>query len=156
MAVTLGLATSGTSAPTVRQASSLGLRSATLAAPTESPDNPHLLAASAAGISYPYWGGSLGWRATGARSDHLGGRTITTVFYADSHSRQIGYSIVSGSALPIPAGSAIVRRRGVSFHILNGANPTVVTWREAGHTCLLVARWVGPRTLVHLAARERT
>ena len=93
----LVLTTGGsTSAPTVLQASRSGLRTATGAAPAESPHNPHLLAVSAAGIDYPYWGGKLGWRAVGARTDTVGGRTVTTVFYTNSRARRIGYSIVAG------------------------------------------------------------
>ncbi len=145
----------GTSAPTVLQASGAGLRTATGAAPTENPHNPRLLAASAAGIDYPYWGGKLGWRAVGARTDTVGGRTVTTVFYTNSRARRIGYSIVSGAALAIPPGSASVQRNGVSFHVLSHANPTIVTWREAGHTCVLTARGVGAGTLMRLATWQR-
>ncbi len=145
----------GTSAPTALQASSSGLGSATHAAPAESPHNPRLLAASAAGIDYPYWGGKLGWRAVGTRTDMVGGRTVTTVFYTNSRALRIGYSIVSGAALAIPAGSASVQRHGVSFHVLNHANPTIITWREAGHTCILTARGVGAGTLMRLATWQR-
>ena len=152
----LVLTTGGaTSAPTVLQASRSGLGSATHAAPAESPHNPHLLAASAAGIDYPYWGGKLGWQTVGARTDTVGGRTVTTVFYTNSRARRIGYSIVSGAALAISAGSASVQRHGVSFHVLSHANPTIVTWREAGHTCILTARGVSAGTLMRLATWQR-
>ncbi len=90
---------SAPSAPTVLQASGAGLRTATGAAPAENPRTPHLLAASAAGIAYPYWGGRLGWQAVGTRTDTVGGRTVTTVFYTNSRAGRIGYSIVSGAAL---------------------------------------------------------
>jgi hypothetical protein len=152
----LVLTTGGsTSAPTVLQASSAGLRSATGSAPAESSHTPHLLAVSAAGIGYPYWGGKLGWKAVGARTDTVGGRTVTTVFYTDSRARRIGYSIVAGDALAVPAGSAAVQRHGVSFHVVSRANPTVVTWREAGHTCILTARGVSAGTLMRLATWQR-
>ena len=144
-----------TTAPTVLQASSSALRTATRAAPAESPHNPHLLAASAAGIYYPYWDGKLGWRAVGARTDTVGGRTVTTVFYTDSRARRIGYSIVSGAALAIPSGDASVQRHGVSFHVLSHTDPTIVTWREAGHTCILTARGVSAATLMRLATWQR-
>ncbi len=151
----LVLAGATTTAPTVLQASSSGLRTATRTAPAESPHNPHLLAASAAGIYYPYWDGKLGWRAVGARTDAVGGRTVTTVFYTDSRARRIGYSIVSGAALAIPSGNASVQRHGVSFHVLSHANPTIVTWRAAGHTCILTARGVSAATLMRLATWQR-
>ncbi len=144
-----------TSAPTVLQASGAGLRTASEAAPAESPHNPHLLAASAVGISYPYWGGKLGWKAVGARTDTVGGRTVTTVFYTNSRAQRIGYSIVAGSALAIPAASTAVEHRGVGFHVLNHAGPTIVTWREAGHTCILTARGVSAGTLMRLATWQR-
>lgn len=142
-------------APTLLQASNLALRPATRPAPAESSRNRHLLAASAAGIPYPYWAGDLGWRATGARADVVGGRTVTTVFYADRASRSIGYSIVSGYALPVPVGSGAIVRHGRTFHVVRRRDPTVVTWREAGHTCILTARAVASGTLVRLAAWGR-
>jgi hypothetical protein len=145
----------GTSAPTVLQASDAGLRSATGAAPAENPHNPHLLAASAVGISYPYWGGRLGWNAAGTRTDTVGGRTVTTVFYANSRSRRIGYSIVAGPALAIPSGGTTVEHGGVSFHVISHASPAIVTWREAGHTCILTARGVSIGTLMRLATWRR-
>lgn len=156
LVLTVGGDPSSPTTPTLLQASSVALRPATLPAPAESAHDSHLLADSADGIHYPYWGGQLGWSATGARTDTAGGRTITTVFYADRRARRIGYSIVSGAALVIPSGgSTAVERHGVRFRIVSRANPTVVTWREAGHTCILTARGVDAATLVHLAAWER-
>src|SRR5579872_7515156 len=63
--------------------------------------------------------GRVGWRAVGARTDTVGGRVVTTVLYADRRGRRIGYSIVAGSALAIPAGNAMVVRRGRGFHVLS-------------------------------------
>ncbi len=144
-----------TAAPTVLQASSSALRPSTQPAPAQSPHNPNLLAASAAGIPFPYWGDRFGWQTAGARTDTVAGRTVTTVFYTHRGAGRVWYSIVSGGALPVPAGSATIDRHGVSFHVARAANPTVVTWREAGHTCILTARAVDAGTLVRLAAWER-
>ncbi len=158
-AVTVALTTGGSggsAAPTVLQASRVALAPSTRAAPAENSHDSRLLAVSAAGIPYPYWGGRLGWETIGARTDTVGGRTVTTVFYADRGARRIGYSIVSGAALPVPAGSAMVERNGVRFHIVRAVGPTILTWREAGHTCILTARAVNSRALVRLAAWERT
>jgi hypothetical protein len=158
LAVTLALTTGGsspTAPPTVLQASSAAQGTATQAAPAESPHNQRLLAVSAAGISYPYWGGKLGWQTTGARTDTVGGRSVTTVFYADNAGRRIAYSIVSGSALAVPAKSPSIERRGVRFQVVKAAAPTVVSWREGGHTCILTAQGVDTGTLVRLAAWER-
>ncbi len=149
-----GGSSSPTAAPTVLEASSTALGPSTRPAPAKSPHNPNLLAASAAGIAFPYWGDRFGWQATGARTNTLAGRTVTTVFYTHRGAGRVWYSIVSGAALPVPAASATVERHGVSFHVVR-ANPTVVTWREAGHTCILTARAVSAGTLVRLAAWER-
>jgi hypothetical protein len=43
----------------------------------------------------------------------------------------------------------------VSFHVLSHANPTIVTWGEAGHTCILTARGVSTGTLIRLATWQR-
>jgi hypothetical protein len=137
--------------PTVLQASQLALRPATLPSPPESSQARGQLVKSVDGIPYPYWGGRLGWRTAGARTDRLAGRTITTVFYADSAARHIGYAIVAGHPLSLPAG-AVVTRDGVTFHVLTPpAGPTIVTWRRAGHTCILAARGVDAGTLMRLA-----
>jgi hypothetical protein len=141
--------------PTLLQASSSALRPSTQPPPAQSRRNPNLLAASAAGIAFPYWGDRFGWQTAGARTDTVAGRTVTTVFYTHRGTGHIWYSIVSGTALPVPAGSATIERHGVSFHVVRAANPTVVTWREAGHSCILTARAVAAGTLVRLAAWER-
>jgi hypothetical protein len=147
----VALVTGPPSPPTVLQASRLALRPATLPSPAENPHDRGVLVKSAAGIAYPYWGGKLGWRTAGARTDTLAGRTVTTVFYADGAARRIGYAIVAGRPLPIPNG-AVMSRRGVTFHALTAADGvTILTWRRAGHTCILAARGVSVGTLAHLA-----
>ncbi len=155
LALTAGGSGTPTTAPTLLQASSSGLGPSTQPVPAKSPHNPNLLAASAAGIAFPYWGDRFGWQAAGARTDTVAGRTVTTVFYTHRGTGRVWYSIVSGAALPVPAGSATIERHGVSFHVVRAAAPTVVTWREAGHTCILTARAVNAGTLVRLAAWER-
>lgn len=155
VAVVLALTTGGANAPSVAEASKLALRPATVASPRENPSNHALLASSVDGVAYPYWGKRFGWRTDGARSDRLAGRTITTVFYANSRAQRIGYSIVDGKALPVPAGRAVAWR-GVSFRVLQSGAATVVTWRRAGHTCILTARDVPSKTLLALASWQRT
>jgi hypothetical protein len=142
--------------PTVLQASTLGLRPATLSAPAENPNAPGQLAISAGGIAYPYWDHRFGWRTAGVRSDRLGGRAITTVFYANSSGRRIGYSIVDGQALPLPAGGHAAVWRGTRFDVLHPGATTVVTWHRAGHTCILVGSKVSARTLLTLANWQAT
>jgi len=147
----LALDSGGSGAPTVLQASTLGLRPAAIRAPEENPQAPGQLAISAEGIPYPYWNRRFGWQTAGARSDEIGGRKVTTVFYANSAGRRIGYSIVAGRALPIPAGGHAAVWDGTRFDVLHTSGSTVVTWRRAGHTCILVGSKVSAKTLLTLA-----
>ncbi len=164
LAIGLGARTS-TSGPTVLQAARLGLAPATLPAPAASANDAAVLDRSAAGIDFPNWRPGLGWRATGARSDRLGGRTVATVFYEPTGAAvqartrsepgygRVGYAIVEGRALPLPAGAARVSH-GIAFHVLNTEGTTIVTWRRAGHTCILAAHDVPSATLMKLAVWE--
>ena len=147
----LALGSSSPSTPTIMQASVLGLRAASSAAPEENPQAPGQLAISTEGIAYPYWQGRFGWQTAGTRSDTLGGRNVTTVFYANSAGQRIGYSIVAGGALPIPGGGHTAVWRGTRFDVLRPGSATVVTWRRAGHTCILVGAKVSAKTLLTLA-----
>jgi hypothetical protein len=153
LVLVLVLGSSGTAAPTVLQVSALAGRPATLAAPEEDPHNPGHLAISADGIAYPYWEQRFGWRASGMRTDTIGGRAITTVFYSQParSNQHIGYTIVAGRALPIPASGHTLTWRGVSFKVLNRHGSTMMTWRRAGHTCILVGAGVSARALLALA-----
>ncbi len=155
VAAILALTSSAPGSPSVSEASKLALRPATMVSPSESPSNHALLTSAVDGVAYPYWGKRFGWRTDGARSDRLGGRTITTVFYANAHAQRIGYSIVAGAALALPAGHSL-ERRGVSLRVLQGDVATVVTWRRAGHTCILTARNVPAKTLLALASWQRS
>jgi hypothetical protein len=142
--------------PTVLRAAQLAQQPAALPAPAESASNRDALDVSVEGIAYPYWQGALGWRAAGARTDTLAGRTVTTVFYErprGSSGRRVGYAIVSGRALPLPHGATVVRR-GITFKILRDDGATIVTWHRTGHTCVLVARGVATHTLLRLASWE--
>ena len=133
-------------APTLLQASSSALRPSTQPPPAQSRRNPNLLAASAAGIAFPYWGDRFGWQTAGARTDTVAGRTVTTVFYTHRGAGRVWYSIVSGSRpARSPPGVPRSSVTACSFHVVRAAGPTVVTWREAGHTCILTARAVDPR-----------
>jgi hypothetical protein len=147
----LALGSSGPGAPTVLQASLLGLRPASIAAPEENPHAPGQLAIATEGIAYPYWNRRFGWQTAGARSDTLGGRRVTTVFYANSAGQRIGYAIVAGSALPIPSSGHAAVWHGTRFDVLHPSGSTVVTWRRDGHTCILVGSGVSAKTLLTLA-----
>lgn len=152
------LASTGPSGPSLLNAAQVALRAPTLAPPSPSPSRPRQLTRSVQGIAFPYWQDSLGWRATGARTDRVDGREVTTVFYsaADSTSGagRVGYAIVAGRALPVPSGGTTVSHAGHLYVLLSSHGATVLTWRRAGHTCILVTRDVSSTTLLHLAAWE--
>jgi hypothetical protein len=112
--------------PTVLQTSRVALAAATLPAPGEDPRRPSRLALAVDGVSFPYWGGRTGWETAGVRVDSLAGRRVTTVFYAGAHGgARIGYAIVAGPALPVPAGGRTVWRGGVRFTVLSAGGPGV-------------------------------
>jgi hypothetical protein len=146
------LSPGGPPTPTVLEASRLALGAATLPSPPENPHNRGQLTRSVGGVPYPYWGGRGGWRTAGARVDKLSGHTITTVFYATRSGSRIGYAIVAGQPLPVPSGGTAIVRDGVRFAVLDSAGGTVLTWREAGHTCILVGHDVPARTLLGLVS----
>lgn len=127
---------------TVAQAATLATRPA-IVATAEPPDDqvtlPHL---SAAGLPFPYWDDRFHWRATGARTDLVDGRVLTTVFYRRG-AQTIAYTIVSGKSLT----GATVTRVGT----LSTGGRHVVTWLRRGHTCVLSGRGVPFAALITLA-----
>jgi len=153
--VALLVGSSGSTAPTVPQTARLALRPATQPSPAEDASKSGLLVRSVDGIAFPYWEHALGWRTSGARTDQIAGHTATTVFYtpvAATGGTRVGYTIVAGGALPIPDAPTITRH-GIRFRVLTDNGATVLTWRRAGHTCILAARGVAAGTLAHLASQ---
>ena len=78
------------------------------------------------------------WRATGSRTDEVGGRRVRTVFY-ERDGRTIAYSIVSGPAL-----------EDGELHTLRADGRAAVTWTRRGRTCV-IAGALDPETLATLA-----
>src|ERR1019366_8894798 len=97
----------GSSRLQVREAAALTLRAATASAPGESPSTRAQLAAAVDGVAFPYWEERFGWRASGSRSDRMGGRSVRTVFYTDRRGRRVGYAIVAGTAPPRVGGRGV-------------------------------------------------
>jgi hypothetical protein len=153
VAIAVGLSDGG-SAPTVSfsQAAAPTLRAATLPAPPESSTDRARLAAAVDGVPFPYWSERFGWRSTGSRNDRIDGRTVTTVFYSDSHGRRIGYAILAGTPAPRVGGGVIAWRDGVPYrlHTENGA--AIVTWLRDGHLCIVSGHGVSSATLLKLAS----
>lgn len=141
----------GSTGPSLQQTVRLTLAAATYPAPTER--NASTLDATAAGIPFPYWQQTVGWRAVGYRTDRLGGREIQTVFYGSRHGRRVGYAIVGGPAVPVGQGRTVTIG-GVPYHFLHQGSATLVTWLRSGHTCVIAGRGVSEATLLRLATAD--
>lgn len=136
---------------TLRKASPLTLRAATMAAPAQSASHPAELDASVQGVSFPYWEEHFGWRSSGARVDQVGGRAVTTVFYTNGNGERIGYAIAAGSA-PSVAGGVVNWRDGTPYRLLDENGAPVVTWTRDGHLCVVSGRGVNSAMLLKLAS----
>jgi hypothetical protein len=153
-AVTLVLVLgNGSSGPGLHQTAHVALASATLPPPSESHSNPSLLDVKVDGISFPNWGGSVGWPATGQRADTVAGRRVVTVFYRAHNGARIGYAIVSGSPVAV-SGGRVVTEGTARYTLFNAGNARGITWRRNGHTCVIAGRGVSDRTLVALASDD--
>jgi hypothetical protein len=155
-AVAVAIATSSgggtSSALSLREASALTLRPATASAPVEDMGNRAQLRVAVDGVSFPYWGERFGWRSTGARTDRVGGRAVTTVFYTDNSGRRIGYAIVAGTPAPPSSGGVVAWREKTPYRLLTENGTAVVTWLRNGHLCVVSGRGVGSATLLRLAS----
>jgi anti-sigma factor RsiW len=121
-------------APSVSQAAALATHGATAPAPGADPDNPVKLGTNVEDLYFPNWATSDGWKAVGERRDRLNGRPATTVFYAKDGVR-IAYTIVGAPTLKTPSGG----RWTNGFQKLTLDGRQVVTWQNAGKTCVLSA-----------------
>jgi hypothetical protein len=139
------------SPPSMSAASALTLRAATMGAPHESTAHAAQLDAAVDGVAFPYWEERFGWRASGARTDTMGGRQVTTVFYSSPSGSRIGYAIVGGTPAPAVSGGTIVWGGGVEYRLLREHGAPVVTWQRNGRLCVLSGRGVSGATLVRLA-----
>jgi hypothetical protein len=142
----------GSSTLSLRDAAALTVKPATQAPPAEQSDHRDELAANVDGISFPYWGGRLGWHASGARTDRIAGRTVRTIFYENGHGRRIGYAIVSGPTPERPGGGVVSRRDGTPYWTLTVRGAPVVTWLRDGHLCVVSGHNVSGTTLLRLAS----
>jgi hypothetical protein len=136
--------------PSVAQAAQLALRGPAATAPVPDPSEPRFkLAARLQGLYFPNWSGTLGWRAVGARRDRLGGRPALTVYYERGR-MTVAYTVIGVPALVKPS-VPVTHVSGFALQLLALRGRTVVTWRRAGHTCVLSAYAVPAWTLEQLA-----
>lgn len=130
---------SGPGAPTVVQVAALSTAPALAPPPPPEPSYPERLAVAVDGVWFPAWQGTFPWRASGRRTDTLGGRRTVTVFYRGRGGTRLSYSIVAGPALAWPQDARAVRRNGTTFRILVAGGRRIVTWRERGRQCVVAA-----------------
>jgi anti-sigma factor RsiW len=153
LAVVLVLPGGTPGSPSLSQAAALAARG--MAAPPPTPD-PHVPAVKlhrdVEEVYFPNWSGPFGWRAVGQRVDHLNGRPAVTVYYQHDGQR-LAYTIVGAPALSQP-GAAVTRLNGIELRTLNLGGRLVVTWRRAGHTCVLSGTGVAASDVQRLAAWE--
>jgi len=140
----------------VREASALTLRAATIGAPRESDAHSGQLDMAVDGIAFPYWKERFGWRSTGARTDTIGGRTITTVFYTHANGGRVGYAIVAGAPAPstlagLRSLGTVTWHGGVAYRLLRENGAPVVVWQRDGRLCVLSGRGVSGASLLALA-----
>jgi hypothetical protein len=150
-AIALSVSGGGSQELSVQQAAALTLRGATMGAPIESKAHRAQLAAAVGGVWFPYWKERFGWRTSGARTDRVAGRPVTTVFYSNAQGQRIGYAIASGRA-PQAHGGTVTKRWGVQYRVLARDGATIVTWQRDGHLCVLGGRGVSAHTLLGLAS----
>ena len=126
-------------------------------APELAGGQPPVLDASVGELTFPDWEKSFGWRATGARSDQIEGRTVKTVFYRNPKGARLGYAVVDGETLDGWNGGQRVTRAGKTYKVSRRGGKTVVTWTQQGKACVIVGAGSVPASrLVDLAASRNT
>lgn len=140
----------GGATPTVPQVAAVALQPA--GGPAPQPASAGTLDVAGDGIAFPDWSAPAagGWQATGARSDRVGDRDVTTVVYEDDAGRQVGYAIAAAPQLPI--GGRYVDHGGEHMWVYEVDGATAVMWLREGRTCVVAARDVPEETLLDLAA----
>lgn len=138
-------------APTVAEAATIALGPATDPPPPRQRDNPSFLAADVDGLPFPAWR-AAGWRVSGQRRVRLDGREVLAVFYTAPAGERVGYAIVSGPGLAVPAQGRAVTNGSVRFTVLRRGAVRLITWRQAGHTCVIAGTHTSSQQLLALAA----
>jgi hypothetical protein len=149
----VGSGSGGSAAPTLAAVEAATRLEPAEPAPPPAGGDPPVLAKRVGAIEFPDWEEKFGWRAIGSRQEQISGRTVQTVYYRNRDGAELGYSIVAGEPLTDePPGREVVRA-DKSYHVAWAGERTVVTWRQQGHTCTIVASAAVPAAkLVGLAA----
>jgi anti-sigma factor RsiW len=136
--------------PSLSQAAALATRGPAAPAPALDRDHPERqLGQGRQLIYFPNWSTRFGWHAVGQRTDRIDGRRAVTVYY-ERNGEWIAYTIVGAPALNQP-GARVTHLNGVELRTLRLDGRLVVTWRRAGHTCVLSGA-ATPAELQRLAA----
>jgi hypothetical protein len=133
----------------LRSAAAPTLLTATAPAPAQSARS-HFLTAAVEGVRFPYWGDRFGWHSSGARSDTVAGRAVTTVFYTRAGAR-IGYAIYGGVPAPRSSGGAVATHEGTQYHVLSSGGTSIISWKRGGHLCVMSSRGASAAELIRLA-----
>jgi hypothetical protein len=137
--------------PSVAAIAGIAARGPSAPPPQADPGHRGALQSQLDGVRYPYWQDAFGWETSGTRTDRVDGRSTMTVYYADPTKSMVDYTIVGGSPLPEPAGATVQQAGGTRYLGLRSGGRTIVTWRRAGHTCVISATGVPLPTLLRLA-----
>ena len=129
----------GPGAPTVADAARLATQSPTAPAPPVVGKAKTRLAVGVEGVAFPNFARWAGWRALGVRRGRTDGRDATVVFYGKD-GRRLGYVIVAGPGLARPSGGPATVIRREEYQTLRSNGRLAVTWRRAGHTCVLLGQ----------------
>jgi hypothetical protein len=151
VAVVVASGPGGTDAPSVSAAARAALRPAEAAPPRVRGDGDLPLAVGT--VRFPGAGTSGGWRPVGVRDDQIGHRDVRTVTYT-RRGRTAAYMVVGGPPLDIPQKARRATYEHLQSAILRDDGATVVTWRQGGHTCILISRDARAAGLLDFAARS--
>ena len=133
----------------LRSAATPTLRASTTPGPARS-GHSGFLAAEVGGVRFPYLEDALGWRSSGARTDTVAGRDVTTVFYSRGAER-VGYAIYAGVPALSSRGGIVHRYHGTEYRVLTGNGPTIISWKRDGHLCVMSSSTASATVLMHLA-----
>jgi hypothetical protein len=137
--------------PSLSQAASLGALAPSAPPPLPDSSAPQVkLGRNIQEVYFPNWESRFGWRAIGQRTDRIDGRQAVTVYYG-WHQKEIAYTIVAAPPLSTPAAQTTMVN-GTLLHTLTLTGRLIVTWRRAGHTCVLSGIGVNAGVLQKLAA----
>jgi hypothetical protein len=152
LALALILPAGSPGGPSVSQAAALAVRGSVAPAPPPVPYAPKLQLRQAVGdLYFPDWTKKFGLRASGMRTDHIGGRLAVTVYYQWKGST-LAYTIVGAPVLARP-NAAVRNLDGTEMRTLTLGGRLVVTWERDNHTCVLSSAPNVPAALLqHLAA----